>query len=102
MIYIFIALFSYALTVVLDAWMDENMILHGYYKFIHRISNAIDDSDGKIVYAKWYGYPLGLCSKCMNVWLTIIIILISLLFVEVQPIFIIPTIIASNYLIIKF
>ena len=102
MIYIFIILISYMLSNILDEWMNPNMILNKYYTWLTKIGKVETDEDGNVLSAKWFIYPIGFCKICTNVWITIFIIMISLLFVQIQPIFIIPIIITSNYLVIKF
>ena len=102
MIYLFIIVFSYCLSNVIDEWLNPKMVLNWYYNFLLKIGKVETDEQGNVISAKWFIYPIGFCKICTNVWLSVFIIAISLLFTQIQPIWIVPTIIASNFLVIKF
>ena len=102
MIYLFIIVFSYTLSNVLDEYMNPHMILNWYYTWLTKIGKVTNDEDGNIITAKWFIYPIGFCKICTNVYLTAIIILICSIFCTINPLFIIPLIIFTNFLVIKF
>ena len=101
---ILIAIFCYLLSSVLDAWMDEGHILRWYYNWLLKIGRVTFDKDGTIIGSfRQFINPLGFCRICCNVWLTMIVfILISLFICPMNLVVIIPTIVLSNYLTIKF
>jgi hypothetical protein len=64
------------LTRFLAFCLAEGNILHGYYKWLLKVSDAqfvqvVDNGEvyEQLTSAKWFYKPLGGCDVCMNFWL---------------------------------
>lgn len=99
---VLLILFIYCLSNVLDEYMNPNMILNWYYNWLLKIGKVTNDELGNVISAKWYIYPIGFCKICTNVWLTFIICLLAYLFGYIEAFYILPILVFSNYLTIKF
>ncbi len=64
---------SVCITICIDAWMEHGMILHWYYKLLHKYSNVKLDAKGNILSSRWFYKPLGGCMKCFHVWVVIFV-----------------------------
>ena len=95
-------LFTYCLSTITDEFMNPNMILNWYYTWLTKIGNVINDELGNVISAKWFIYPIGFCKICTNIWLTFFICLFACLFGYIEPFYILPILVFSNYLTIKF
>lgn len=69
-----------ALTRFIDMCFDEGMILHGYFKWLERITNvrkgnAVNEESRElepfVVSSDWLYKPLGGCIYCMGFWLCV-------------------------------
>jgi len=97
---ILLILLSISMSICLDAWMEYGMILHWYYRLLLKYSNLELDADGNIINSRWFYKPLGGCMKCMNVWISLLCLLIYLVFPILIPILLV--IFISNAIIIKW
>ena len=99
---VLLILFIYCLSNVLDEYMNPNMILNWYYNWLLKIGKVTNDELGNVISAKWFIYPIGFCKICTNVWLTFTICLLAYLFGYIEAFYILPILVFSNYLTIKF
>ncbi len=91
---------SVCITICIDAWMEHGMILHWYYKLLHKYSNVKLDAKGNILSSRWFYKPLGGCMKCMNVWISLCCVLLHIYFPFIIPYLLV--IFISNAIIIKW
>lgn len=102
MIYLFIILFSYCFSVVFNSWTEPDMIFGFYYEWLKKIGNVELNDDGTIKSYRKFIKPLGWCMICTNVWITAFLFATTSIFYPMQYIYLIPCIIFSNWLVIKF